>query len=92
MHVLHVDTPQAYIDRYHEHPEELDLLFRELLIGVTEFFRDSAAFDVVVETLLKNLASKGADDNIRSGFQDARRAGSLQPRHPAARGDERAPA
>ena len=65
MHVLHVDTPQAYIDRYHEHPEELDLLFRELLIGVTEFFRDSAAFDVVVETLLKNLASKGADDNIR---------------------------
>ena len=66
MQVLQVDTPQDYIERYRQHPEELDLLFRELLIGVTEFFRDPAAFEALDEVVLKDLASqKGADDDIR---------------------------
>ncbi|HEY5105538.1 MAG TPA: chemotaxis protein CheB [Caulobacteraceae bacterium] len=66
MQLLQVDTPQAYIERYHSQPEELDQLFRELLIGVTEFFRDSAAFAALDATVLKDLASKkGADDDIR---------------------------
>jgi len=66
MQVLQVDTPEGYIERYLEQPEELDLLFRELLIGVTEFFRDSAAFEALDGSVLKDLASgKGADDDIR---------------------------
>ncbi|WP_309607187.1 chemotaxis protein CheB, partial [Phenylobacterium sp.] len=66
MQVLHLETPDAYIDHHRQQPEELDLLFRELLIGVTEFFRDPAAFEALAATVLKNLvAGKGADDDIR---------------------------
>jgi two-component system, chemotaxis family, CheB/CheR fusion protein len=66
MQVLQLSTPAAYIARFREQPEELDLLFRELLIGVTQFFRDPAAHEALFETVLKELAAgKGADDEIR---------------------------
>ena len=66
MQLLQVETPEAYVEYYREHPEELDHLFRELLIGVTQFFRDPAAFEVLDATVLKGLvAGKGADDTVR---------------------------
>jgi two-component system CheB/CheR fusion protein len=66
MQVLQVETPEAYIAQYLDRPEELDLLFRELLIGVTQFFRDTAAFDALDATVLKGLVSgKGADGSVR---------------------------
>jgi two-component system CheB/CheR fusion protein len=66
MQVLQIAEPADYIKHYREQPEELDLLFRELLIGVTEFFRDPAAFGALDETVLRPLAaSKGADEDIR---------------------------
>ena len=64
--VLGLETPEAYITRLNEHPEELDSLLRELLIGVTQFFRDPGAFDALNDTVLKGLvAGKGADQEIR---------------------------
>ncbi len=66
MQVLQVESPAAYIERFRQAPEELDLLFRELLIGVTQFFRDPPAFDALASTVLKGLmAGKGADDEVR---------------------------
>jgi two-component system, chemotaxis family, CheB/CheR fusion protein len=66
MQVLRIDNPREYIERCRKQPEELDLLFRELLIGVTEFFRDPVAFDALNAAVLKDLASqRGADDDIR---------------------------
>ena len=65
MQVLQLDTPEAYIAFYGEHPAELDLLFQELLIGVTQFFRDPGAFEALSATVLKNLAARGADQDIR---------------------------
>ncbi len=66
MQVLQVETPDAYIEQYLKRPEELDLLFRELLIGVTQFFRDPAAFDALDTAVLKGLVSgKGADETVR---------------------------
>ncbi len=66
MQVLEIETPAAYIERFRAQPEELDLLFRELLIGVTHFFRDPASFEALDELVLKGLvAGKGADDEIR---------------------------
>ncbi|MBC9033816.1 PAS domain S-box protein [Sphingomonas sp. JC676] len=44
MQVLQADTVAAYIERLREDPAEPELLFRDLLIGVTEFFRDPGAF------------------------------------------------
>jgi two-component system CheB/CheR fusion protein len=66
MQVLQVESPEAYMERLAKTPEELDSLLRELLIGVTQFFRDPAAFDALNETVLRDLvAGKGTDEEIR---------------------------
>ncbi len=66
MQVLHVETPEVYLERLSEKPEELDALLRELLIGVTQFFRDPDAFEALNDSVLKGLvAGKGADQEIR---------------------------
>ncbi|AMJ62094.1 chemotaxis protein CheB [Bosea sp. PAMC 26642] len=44
MQVLQTDSVPAYIKFLREDPGEPELLFRDLLIGVTEFFRDPEAF------------------------------------------------
>lgn len=38
---------QAYAERLAQHPSELESLFKDLLIGVTRFFRDPEAFEVI---------------------------------------------
>lgn len=47
-----------YINYIEENPNELDFLFRELLIGVTKFFRDTEAFEVLKEQLYIRLYKK----------------------------------
>ncbi|WP_409606557.1 chemotaxis protein CheB [Brevundimonas sp.] len=44
MQVLQIDTVPGYIKRLRDDAGEPELLFRDLLIGVTEFFRDPEAF------------------------------------------------
>ena len=48
----------SYVRFLQENPQELELLFKELLIGVTSFFRDPAAWEQlkaqVIPTLLKD--------------------------------------
>jgi two-component system CheB/CheR fusion protein len=47
----------AYVNFLRENPQEIDVLFNELLIGVTKFFRDAAAFDSLkmkICTLINN--------------------------------------
>jgi two-component system CheB/CheR fusion protein len=51
MQVIQAPTVQAYIQRLRKDPGEPELLFRELLIGVTEFFRDPEAFQALSLTL-----------------------------------------
>lgn len=53
--VYQLDTPQQYLHLLREHPHELDLLFRELLIAVTAFFRDPEAFDLLATHALPQL-------------------------------------
>jgi two-component system, chemotaxis family, CheB/CheR fusion protein len=45
----------AYIDYLHDHPEEIEALFREMLIHVTHFFRDPDAFQALVEKVVRPL-------------------------------------
>ena len=66
MQLLQIESTEAYIQKVRDQPEELDQLFRELLIGVTQFFRDPAAFEALNETVLKGLVTdKGADETVR---------------------------
>src|SRR6195952_4258228 len=55
----------SYVNFLRENPQEIDVLFNELLIGVTKFFRDAAAFEVLKEKLGLLLAKKVDDEPIR---------------------------
>ncbi len=66
MHVVQVETVPDYIAYLRAHREEHQQLFREVLIGVTEFFRDPLAFEALQAVALPDLlAGKGASDTLR---------------------------
>lgn len=46
---------QDYIDLVLRDSDELDLLYKDLLIGVTRFFRDSEAFNVLAQTVIPRI-------------------------------------
>lgn len=54
MNVHQIENLRQYLRFVLSNPHELDALFQELLIGVTSFFRDSPAFEILVH---KGLAS-----------------------------------
>jgi len=63
MGLHHISQIAKYVRFLQENPHELDLLFKELLIGVTSFFRDREAFkalkEVAVPLLLKSKPRNG---------------------------------
>ncbi len=66
MAVQHVETIEAYIKYLQQTPAEVEALFRDLLIGVTSFFRDSEAFLAVEQQVIPKLfAGKPAGGTIR---------------------------
>ena len=58
MSIHQIDRIASYVRFLQENPQELELLFKELLIGVTNFFRDPAAWaqlkEEVIPALLKD--------------------------------------
>lgn len=61
MGIHQIDKIAAYVRFLQENPQELDLLFKELLIGVTSFFRDPESWQVLrSETLPALLAGRPA--------------------------------
>lgn len=66
MQVLRLDTVPAFIDRLQKDPHELELLFRDLLIGVTQFFRDPDTFETLQTTAISGmLATAGSRVTLR---------------------------
>lgn len=58
MNVHQFQDVGQYVRFLYEHPYELDLLFQELLIGVTGFFRDPEAFVFLENTALPRLLAE----------------------------------
>lgn len=54
-----------YVRYLQENPQEVEHLFKELLIGVTKFFRDPEAFEVLKRHLRPQLQTKPVDSTIR---------------------------
>jgi two-component system CheB/CheR fusion protein len=54
-----------YVNYLRENPHEIEMLFNELLIGVTKFFRDASAFEILKIRLDKLLVHKLEDEPIR---------------------------
>lgn len=56
-----------YVHFLQENPQEIDLLFKELLIGVTHFFRDPAAWAYLQESVLPAMiAAKQEGGTLRA--------------------------
>ena len=50
-----IESIATYVDYLRNNQQELDLLFKELLIGVTQFFRDPTVWDVLKKDVLTTL-------------------------------------
>jgi two-component system CheB/CheR fusion protein len=61
-----VESAEEYLRYARENPNEVEALFRDLLIGVTNFFRDPEAFEVLQEKVIPRLlADKPLHDPVR---------------------------
>ncbi|MGH9549157.1 MAG: chemotaxis protein CheB, partial [Terriglobales bacterium] len=68
MKVLRIDTVEKYVDFIEQQPDEIDHLFKDLLVGVTQFFRDPEAFEALDRGVIPKLfAGKRVEDQIRVG-------------------------
>ena len=66
MQVVGSDTAVEYLSRLRADNAECSALFSDILINVTEFFRDKAAFETLDEEVIRPLAEdRGANDSIR---------------------------
>jgi len=66
MQVLHIDSVHDYIEVLRKNAGEVAALFRELLIGVTQFFRDAESFDAVkAMVVMPLLGAKDEAEPIR---------------------------
>ncbi len=66
MKVAQVESVEEYVQLLERTPKEIDQLFRDLLIGVTQFFRDPEAFEALRESVIPKLfEGKGADAQVR---------------------------
>lgn len=66
MAVHQISRLKDYVAYLQENPREADTLFKELLIGVTNFFRDRDAFDILGEkAITKLLESRSAETPVR---------------------------
>ncbi|MCP4679161.1 MAG: PAS domain S-box protein [Deltaproteobacteria bacterium] len=63
MNVHQIDDISDYVRYLQESEREASILFKELLIGVTNFFRDTEAFEILQHKTLPNLLNKKPDDS-----------------------------
>lgn len=65
MSLLHLPDLDTYLETLNADPTEIDRLVRELLIGVTSFFRDSAVWEALKDNIRSLVQSKGDRETIR---------------------------
>jgi two-component system CheB/CheR fusion protein len=58
MGVHKIDKITSYVRFLQENPKEVDILFKELLIGVTSFFRDVPVWEKLQDSVIPGIISK----------------------------------
>jgi two-component system CheB/CheR fusion protein len=58
MTIHNIDKIANYVLFLNENPKEIEILFRELLIGVTNFFRDTAVWEMLKDKILPDIITK----------------------------------
>jgi two-component system CheB/CheR fusion protein len=64
MGVHKIDRISSYVRFLQENPEEARILFKELMIGVTNFFRDSAVWEKLKMTIIPEYITKLPEGSI----------------------------
>jgi two-component system, chemotaxis family, CheB/CheR fusion protein len=62
MNIAQLDSLQNYVRLLQENPEEIENLFKELLIGVTNFFRDPESF-VKLKKILEDIVKRKPENS-----------------------------
>ena len=62
MGLQQVENVSRYVDFLRANPAEVDHLYKDLLIGVTSFFRDATAFEGLASTVLAELVRRRDPD------------------------------
>jgi two-component system CheB/CheR fusion protein len=66
MQIKQLQTMGGYLELLRQNPQEVAALFRDLLINVTNFFRDEEAFETLAREILPKLFhARGANDVVR---------------------------
>jgi two-component system CheB/CheR fusion protein len=65
MNVHQIKKPNDYVRYLHENPHETDILFKELLISVTNFFRDAEAWQALRSSLERMVVSRPDNETLR---------------------------
>ena len=65
MSINQIDNPADYLRFLEQDAQEVAALSKDLLIGVTNFFRDAAAFNILSRVLKDMLAKKPKDHTVR---------------------------
>lgn len=66
MQVLHLSSVESYLEKLEDSREEVDALFKDLLINVTSFFRDPDSFAALREEVIaKGLAQRQTGQKFR---------------------------
>ncbi len=60
-----VDRPEAYANLLRDNPKELASLYSDMLISVTSFFRNPAAFEVLKEKVFPKIIRQQHDKPLR---------------------------
>ncbi len=66
MGIHQIDKIASYVRYLQENPQELDLLFKEMLIGVTSFFRDPSVWKILREETLPTLLAGHPEGTLRA--------------------------
>ena len=67
MAVHKIDKIASYVNFLQQNPKEANILFKELMIGVTNFFRDSSAWEKLKESVIPNIiAGRKSGSSLRA--------------------------
>lgn len=63
---LHLSSMEDYFDYLRKNPAEVDILYRDLTISVTSFFRDAAYFRSLTRELTRYLKARRPNEVVRA--------------------------
>ncbi|MGA2407207.1 MAG: chemotaxis protein CheB [Bacteroidales bacterium] len=64
MGIHKIDKIASYVHFLQENPKEVDILFKELMIGVTSFFRDTIVWKILKESVFPNILTEHKNGSI----------------------------